>query len=79
MSRQRRRHRDVVNTEKMYIAERKACFNLGYYSARKRWRSIFKLNGYKPKDGYFWSFLYEVCWKYPEASELQLKYLRGKK
>lgn len=77
MSRQRKRHRDVVNSQKMYIAERKACYKVGLYSDRKRWRKITELRGWEPKMAYWWDFLNYACYQHPEAINLQTKYLRG--
>lgn len=79
MSRQRKRHPDSVNAGKMYTAERKASFDVGSRSARKRWRVISRLNGWSPKQLYWWVFMNCVGYQHPEAYSLELKYLRGRK
>ena len=79
MSRQRKRHPDTVNAEKMYIAERKASFDVGYFSSGKRWRKLAKLNGWSPKQLYWWGFINWVGYQHPEAYSLGFKYLRGRK
>lgn len=79
MSRQRKRHPDTVNAGKMYTAQRKTSFKVGYYSDRKRWRAVSRLIGWPPKRLYWWGFMNWVGYQHPEAYSLEVKYLRGRK